>query len=136
MPTGFNNFSDDFYVNMDLHTALTMPQGRETVLQFCEAVQKQFPDMGDFYQREGGEYILEGDRQSGSYRWLELGSRRLSSGAFNPSDVEEAYRQHRWLLDRHRLRRPPGRQPARRPRRRKPGARPQLRAQPGHRHGR
>ncbi len=102
MATGFNNFSDDLFVNMDLNTALPMPQGRETILQFCEAVQKQFPDMGDFYQREGGEYILEGDRQSGSYRWLELGSRRLSSGAFNPSDVEEAYRQHRWLLDRSR----------------------------------
>jgi len=100
MPTGFSNFSDDLFVNMDLHTALTMPQGRETILQFCEAVQKQFPDMGDFYQRDGGEFVLEGDRQAGSYRWLELAGKRMSSGSFNPEDVEAAYAQHRWVLDR------------------------------------
>ncbi len=100
MPAGFNTFSDDYYVNMDLHTALTMPQGRETILQFCEAVQKQFPDMGDFYQRDGGEFVLEGDRQSGSYRWMELASKRMSSGAFNPEDDEAAYAQHRWVLER------------------------------------
>ena len=100
MATGFNNFSDDLFVNMDLHTSLGMPQGRETVLQFCEAVQKQFPDLGDFYQRDGGEFVREGDRQSGSYRWVELASRRLSSGAFNPEDVDDACRQHAWVLER------------------------------------
>jgi hypothetical protein len=31
-----------------------------------------------------------------------VGSRRFSSGAFNPGDTEEAYRQHEWLLDRSR----------------------------------
>jgi len=100
MASGFSNFSDDVFVNLDLHTALPMPQGRETILQFCEAARKQFADMSDFYQREGGEFVLEGDRNAGSYRWLELASRRLSAGAFNPDDFEAAYAQHAWLLER------------------------------------
>lgn len=100
MTTGFNDFCDDLFVNMDLNTALPMPQGRETILHFCETTQKQFPDMGDFYQRESGEYVLEGDRNAGSYRWLEIGSRRMSSGTFNPSEMDHAYRQHAWLLER------------------------------------
>jgi hypothetical protein len=102
MSTGLNSFSDDFFVNIDLHTSLPLPQARETVLQFCEATQKQFPDMADFYQREGGAYVLEGDRSAGSYRWMELESRQLSAGAFNPSDPQDAYRQHSWVLDRSR----------------------------------
>jgi len=102
MSASFSNFSDDFFVNMNLHTALPMPRERETVLQFCEAAQKQFPDMSDFYQRDGNDYVLEGDRNAGSYRWLELGTRQLSSGAFNPDEAEHAYQQHSWLLDRSR----------------------------------
>ncbi len=102
MISGFSNFSDDFFVNFDLHTSLPLPQGRETVLHFCETVQKQFPEMTDFHQRENGEYVMEGDRSSGSYRWLGLEQRRLSAGAFNPSDIATAYEQHEWVLDRSR----------------------------------
>lgn len=102
MDLGFSSFSDDFFINMDLRTSLPLPRERETVLQFCEAVQKQFPDLTDFYQRENGEHVLEGDRSSESYRWVGLDSRRLSSGAFNPPDSEAAYQQHTWLLDRSR----------------------------------
>ncbi len=99
MSTSFSNFSDDFFINSELHTSLPLPQARETVLQFCEAAQKQFPDLTDFYQREEGAYALEGDRGGGSYRWVELAARQLSSGAFNPADVQEAYRLHGWLLE-------------------------------------
>ena len=102
MSSGFGNFSDDFFINMDLHTSLPLPDGRETVLHFCEAVQKQFPGMTDFHQRENGEYVLEGDRSSGSYRWLGLEARRLPTGAFNPSEANIAYEQHEWVLDRSR----------------------------------
>ncbi len=100
MSNSFANFSDDFFLNIDLHTALPLPQGRETVLQYCEAVQKQFPGMSDFYQRETGAYVLEGDRNATTYRWMELETRRLSSGHFNPEELQEAYDQHAWVLDR------------------------------------
>jgi hypothetical protein len=100
MSDSFDAFSDDFFVNVDLQTSLPLPDSRETILQFCEACQKQYPEMGAFYQREGGEFVLEGDRDRGSYRWMELDSRRLSTGYFNPPGMEQAVNQHRWILDR------------------------------------
>jgi hypothetical protein len=100
MDSDFKSVADDFFVNLNLQTTLTLPTSRETILHYCEAVQKEFPTMTSFYQRDTGEYVLEGDRDSGSYRWLELQAHHMSSGYFNPPDVASAYRQHRWLLDR------------------------------------
>jgi hypothetical protein len=100
MSVDFSSVADDFFVNLNLQTALALPTGRETVLHFCEALQKDFPEMTCFYQREGGEFVLEGDREGGTYRWLEIQGNRLSAGHFNPPEVAEAYRLHRWLLDR------------------------------------
>lgn len=102
MSASFSNFSDDYFVNMDLHTSLPLPTERETVLSFCEVVQKQFPDLSDFYRRDNGPYVLEGDRNADSYRWMELGAQQLACGAFNPADTEDAYAQHGWILERSR----------------------------------
>ena len=100
MTDSFDAFSDDFFVNIDVQTSLPLPDSRETILQFCEACQKQFPDMTSFYQRESGEFLLEGDRDQGTYRWMELAARRLSTGYFNPPDMDRAQFQHQWILDR------------------------------------
>jgi len=100
MMDSFDSFCDDFFVNIDLQTSLPLPDSRETVLQFCEICQRRFPDLGVFYRRDSGEFVLEGDRESGSYRWLELDSRRISAGYFNPPGVAAALEQHRWILDR------------------------------------
>ena len=102
MELNFTNSSDEFFINMDLHTALPLPRQRENVLQFSEIVQKQFPIMSEFYQRETGEYVLESDRTAGTYQWMELSKKRLSSGVFNPLQVDDAYQQHTWILDRSR----------------------------------
>lgn len=96
----FSSVADDFYVNMNLQTTLSLPNSRETILHFVEAVQKEYRQMTSFYQRESGEFILEGDRDSGVYQWMELQSHRLSAGFFNPPSLEEAYALHRWLLER------------------------------------
>lgn len=100
MAMDFGNIADDFFVNLSLQTTLALPDSRETILHFCEAVQKEFPAMTAFYQRDTGEFVLEGDRDSGSYQWMELQSRRLSAGCFNPTSLQAAYRMHRWILDR------------------------------------
>jgi hypothetical protein len=92
--------ADDFFVNMSLQTTMGLSQGRESVLHFCEAVQKEFRQMTSFYRRESGEYVLEGDRDAGAYQWLEIDKRRMSAGHFNPPELADAYRLHRWLLDR------------------------------------
>ena len=100
MATDFSGIADDFFVNLDLQTTLALPDSRETILHFCEAVQKEFRQMTDFYRRESGEFVLESDRSSGSYEWMELQANRISAGFFNPPDQDSAYRLHEWLLDR------------------------------------
>src|SRR5262249_21158962 len=70
---------------------LEMPSSRETVLHFFEAVQKAFPKMTDFEKRNEDEYLLEEDREAGSYRWASLDRRRLCAGFVNPPSVEDAH---------------------------------------------
>jgi hypothetical protein len=96
----FGGVADDVYCNLNLQTTLALPGSRETILHFCEAVQREYPDMASFYQREGGEFVLEGDREGGSYRWMELQPNRLCAGYFNPPDADAARGLHAWLLDR------------------------------------
>ena len=100
MDVDFASIADDFFVNLNLQTTLALPESRETVLHFCEAVQKEFRSMTSLYHRETGEYVLEGDRDSGSYQWLEMQSNRLSAGCFNPPQLADAYRMHHWLVER------------------------------------
>ena len=40
----YSQFSDDFYVNMNLSTEMELPSGRETVLHFFERLQKKYPN--------------------------------------------------------------------------------------------
>jgi len=100
MSDSFKTIADDFFVNLNLQTTVAMPEGRETILGFCQTVQKRFTGMTSFYQREGREYVLEGDRDAGSYQWLELHPDRLTGGWFNPPEVAEAHAFHHWLLER------------------------------------
>ena len=84
MDLDLSSLVDDFFVNMSLQTTLALPHTRETILHFCEAVQKEFPEMTSFFQREAEEYVLEGNRETGRYEWLELHPRRMTAGSFNP----------------------------------------------------
>jgi len=100
MSESFNTVADDFFVNLSLQTAVSLPDGRETILGFCQAVQRQFPAMTTLYQRQDRHYVLEGDREAGAYAWLELQTDTLAAGWFNPDSTERAYAFDRWLLDR------------------------------------
>lgn len=95
----FEKFCDDFYINLNLNTEMDLPQSRETVLHFFEQIQKQFPSMRNFYNRERGEFVLEEDKDKRSYRWATVESRRVCSGYVNPPSVEDAFAQHRRVLD-------------------------------------
>jgi hypothetical protein len=55
--------------------------------------------MTNFYTRESGEFVLEEDKDSGSYRWVTLEPRRLCSGFVNPPNAEDADAQHLHVLD-------------------------------------
>lgn len=96
----YGSLADDFFVNLSVQTTMPLPGDRESVLHFYEAVQRQFPSMTGFFQRETGEFVLEGDRDSGMYRWLEMSANRLAAGYFNPPSLAPATELHRWLLER------------------------------------
>lgn len=91
--------SDDFFVNLNLNTEMELPTARDTVLHFFEQMKKGFPTLSNFYTRESGDLVLEGDKDSGAYRWLAIEPRRLCSGQVNPESLEDAYRQHEMVLE-------------------------------------
>ncbi len=95
----YNSLSDDFYFNMNLNTEMELPQNRETLLHFFEIIQKHYPKMRNFYSRERTEYVLEEDKDQGSYRWATVELKRVCSGQVNPSSYDDAYAQHALLLD-------------------------------------
>jgi len=78
---------------------MELPSGRETVLHFFNSLQKTFPTMSDFECRGGNEYVLEEDREQGSYRWIGLEVKRFASGFVNPPSVEAADTQHERVLE-------------------------------------
>lgn len=88
--SSYSSLCDDFGVSTYVHGKMEMPTSRETVLHFFEAVQKASPRMTDFEKRENGEYMLEEDRDAGSYRWCSLDARRLCAGFVNPPALEDA----------------------------------------------
>ena len=95
----YASLCDDFGVSTYLHGKLEMPTGRETILHFFEAVQKAFPKMTEFEKRSDEEYLLEEDREAGSYRWASLDKRRLCSGFVNPPSIEDADAHNERILE-------------------------------------
>ncbi len=95
----YGSLCDDFGVYVYLNTKMELPTNRETVLHFFESLRKTFPQMTDFECRDNGEYVLEEDREQGSYRWATLEQRRLCSGYVNPPTVEAADAHHERILD-------------------------------------
>ncbi len=97
--TCYASCADDFYINMNLNTEMDLPKNRETVLGFFERVQKQYPTMRNFYCRDGGETVLEEEKEHGSYRWATIEARRVCSGYVNPTSIDQALEQHRLILE-------------------------------------
>lgn len=95
----YGSFSDDYYVNMNLNCEMELPSSRETVLHYFELLQRKFPSMRNFYNRDRGEFVLEEDKDGGSYRWANIEPRRICSGFVNPSSVDDAMAQHSTVLD-------------------------------------
>jgi len=95
----YSGEADEFFVNVNLNTEMELPNNRDTVLHFFEQMKKGFPDLRNFYTREGGELVLEGDKEKESYRWVAIDPHRLSTGQLNPATLQESYRQHEMVLD-------------------------------------
>src|SRR5262245_23429887 len=95
----YSSLCDDFGIYVYVNTKMELPTRRETVLHFFDSLQKTFPQMTDFECRETGEYVLEEDRDLGTYRWVSLEPKRFCSGYVNPPSVESADSQHERVLE-------------------------------------
>jgi hypothetical protein len=99
MSNPFAAFCDDFYINVRLGSQLNLPHQRETLLHFFERIQKEFPAMTRFRKNDAGEFNLEEDRSSHSYRWAGVETKRLTAGHVNPPSVKDALKLHSLLLE-------------------------------------
>jgi hypothetical protein len=95
----YSQFSDDFYINMNLSTEMELPSSRDTVLHFFERLQKKYPTMRKFYCRDKRDFVLEEDKERGNYRWASVENRRICSGQVNPPSLDSALEQHRLVLE-------------------------------------
>lgn len=99
MSNSYSSLCDDFYVDMYVNTELDLPNERDRLLTFFEMIQRQYSEMGNFYRRDNGDYCLEGDRDSGEYRWVAVELDRLVAGYVNPPDVQSAKALDMFVLD-------------------------------------
>lgn len=90
MMNPYSSLSDDFGIYVYLNTKMGLPSKRETILHYFDGLRKLYPTMSDFDARESGEFVLEEDREQGSYRWVSVEARRLCAGYVNPSDLDAA----------------------------------------------
>ncbi len=95
----FKDFSDDFYVNVNLNTEMDISTSRDSVMHYFEQVRKQYPSMKNFYARERGEFVLEEEKEQGFYRWTSVEQRRVCSGYVNPPNYHDAIDQHTSILE-------------------------------------
>lgn len=95
----YSSLCDDFGVYVYVNTKMDLPSGRETILHFFDRLRKTYPTMTDFDRRETGEFVLEEDREQGSYRWVTVESRRLCIGYVNPPEVEAADQLNEMVLE-------------------------------------
>jgi hypothetical protein len=84
---------------MNLSTEMELPTNRETVLHYFERIQKTFPTMRNFYVRDRGDFVLEEDKDQGTYRWCTIEPRRVCSGQVNPETIDDALNQHKLVLE-------------------------------------
>jgi len=99
MINSYGSVCDDFFVEMYVHTKLDLPVQRDTILSFFERIERQFPSMSSFNRLEGNGYRLDEGHTTGEYRWVGMETDRIVSGVVNPSDLEKAYDQHRFVLE-------------------------------------
>jgi hypothetical protein len=95
----YSSLCDDFGVYTYVNTKMPLPTGRETILHFFDGLRKTYPTMMDFDVRENGEFVLEEDREQGSYRWVTVEARRFCAGYVNPPDLESADTLHEHLME-------------------------------------
>lgn len=92
------NIADDFYINANLSTEISLPMERGTLVHYFDQVRKRYPTMRNFYSRDR-DFILEEDKDLGNYRWTMVEYSQVGSGWSNPPSPAEAMEFHRFVFD-------------------------------------
>ncbi|MCO6046551.1 hypothetical protein NG895_21855 [Aeoliella sp. ICT_H6.2] len=95
----YPSLADDHYSTLTLSTEMELAGTRDSVLFYVEQMQKKYPDMRNFYARNKRDFVLEGDKDNGQYRWSAVEPRRVSSGCVNFESYADAIDQHHSALE-------------------------------------
>ncbi|MDA0296201.1 MAG: hypothetical protein O3A19_03320 [Planctomycetota bacterium] len=98
MDSNITALCSDFYLNQKIALTMDIPEGRESVLDLFERIQREFPRL-EKLKRYEGECALESEDTDGTYSWVALRKTTLRSGTVNPASLEEAYKLHRKILE-------------------------------------
>ncbi len=99
MTDSFHNVCRDFYVNQKLTMKMDLPWGREAVLELFDRLRVGMPSLQEL-KRQDHEISLESaEDDQRNYAWVALRQTSLRSGSVNPTDLNEAYRLHRLVLE-------------------------------------
>ena len=88
----YHSLADDYYVTMNLSTEMEISGNREAILHYFEQMQKKFPELRNFYAREKGDFVLEADKERGSYRWCSVEARRTGDSMTPTYPISGIYR--------------------------------------------
>jgi hypothetical protein len=83
---------------MYINTRFDLPSDRDILLSFFERIKKQFPSMTTL-GRDGSEYTLDHDPQSGQNRWASVDIDRLGAGCVNPESFQQAFELPKFVID-------------------------------------
>jgi hypothetical protein len=86
-----------FYADY-INTRFDLPSDRDILLAFFERIKKQFPSMTTL-SRDGNEYSLDHDPQSGRNRWVSVDIDRLGAGCVNPESFQQAFELPKFVID-------------------------------------
>jgi hypothetical protein len=97
MTDSYRALCSDFYVNQKLSVKLDLPRERQTILDLCDRLRRQFPGMSQF-RRYREELALESPASAEDNRWVAVKANNIRSGVVNPGSFEDAYALHRCVL--------------------------------------
>lgn len=99
MSQAYSKVADDFFVEMHLNTEMELPSNRDTLLHYFEQLQKRFPSMRNFYNRARTDYVLEEEKDEGTYSWASVEPHRIGSGHVNPKCLDTIFEHQRIVLE-------------------------------------
>lgn len=92
------SLSEEMFVSLHLQTMTNFSPPRDSVLHFCDLVQKKFPFLEKFTANKG-QYCLEQEKNENRSSWLSVESKRLCGSMTNANSLSEIHELFEFALD-------------------------------------